>query len=283
MEEFGISEGKTIKRLCYFLPPDLKMKIFKIIEEDSKNMDAFEKSVGICLKNITGEDTLDRYFPQILTFALMNFSEFSKVRDIIKRDFLEEIGFLCEEIGIVERKTIDKNNFERFMGDIDWKSREIVWYLLRNRYAGIRELTGLVQETDMEVLTRIRKVINPASKKFLGKEIMEFKESEVDVGSGRKITFKWWIKEDFSSKLIEKKEENLDVFDEPGKLRIVMELPFIVEENDIKLEINNDVLILFTKTRDDIYERRVPLFYSIEGEVIKTLRNRVLEVTLIKK
>lgn len=279
--ELEVEEGKTVKRLSDFLPPDLRMEVFRTVEEHSKDENTFERTFGISLQDIKEADVLDRYFPRILAFALANFSE---VREVIRSDLLEEIGSLCENIGIVEGKIAGRkrNNFERFMEDIDGKSREIIWYLLSNRYAGIRELSDLTHETDMGILTKVREVINPAAKKFLGKEIMEFKESRMDESIGKKITFKWWIREDFPF-LVVKREEMLDVFDESDQIRIVAELPHAVEENDIRIEVNDDIVRIIAKAPDGRYERRVPLFYAVEDEVKKTYKNRILGIRLIKK
>lgn len=290
MEELEIEEGRTVKRLSEFLPSDLKMKIFGVVKEHSKkeNGNVFERDIGVRLQNIKEEEVLGKYFPRILAFALINFPQ---VGEVIKKELLEEIESLCEDLGLSpstsdggKLKGRQKNNLEQFMEHIDGKSREIIWYLLRNRYAGIRDLSDLVgASADNEVLTRIREVINPTAKKHLRKEIMEFKESEIDESSGKKVAFKWWLRDDLQ--LIEKREEMLDVFDEPDKIRIIAELPPAVAEKDIKVEVNdnNDIVGIIANASNGKYERKVPLFYAVEKEVEKTYKNRILEVRLIKK
>ncbi|MBC8520533.1 MAG: Hsp20/alpha crystallin family protein [Methanomicrobia archaeon] len=291
MEELELEEGETVKRLCDFLPSDLRMKIFRAVEEHYKNAAkrslvtlSLERFVGVELQDIKEDDALNEYFPRILAFALINIPQ---VREVLKTDFLEEIETLCRDLGISgEGKIVgtrrQKNNPERFMEHIDGKSREIIWYLLRNRYAGIRDLSDLIgASADNEVLTRIREVINPAAKKFLGKEILEFKESGIDESSGKKVVFKWWLKDDLQ--LTEKKEELLDVFDEGDKIRIIAELPPVVEEKDIKVEVNNDIVKITANTSNGKYERIVPLFFAGEKAIEKTYKNGILEVRLIKK
>jgi HSP20 family molecular chaperone IbpA len=278
MEELELEEGRTVKRLSEFLPSDLRMKIFRIMKEHYKN--AENRSL------VKEGDALNEYFPKILAFALINIPQ---VREVIRKDLLEEIGSLCEDLGLGpgiseegKLKRREKNNLEKFMEHIDGKSREIIWYLLRNEYAGIRDLSDLIgASADNDVLTRIREVINPAAKKFIGKEIMEFKESKIDERSGKKVVFKWWLRDDLQ--LVEKREEILDVFDEPDQIRIIAELPSTVEEENIKVEVKDDIVRIIAKSPEGGYEREVPLFYAVEKAIEKAYKNRILAIKLIKK
>ena len=291
MEDLELEEGRTVKRLSDFVPSDLRMKIFGIVKERYKNAAkrslvklSLERFVGINLQDIKEGDAFNEYFPRILAFALINFPD---VREVIKKDLLGEIVSLCEDLdlGISEEgklKGRQKNNLDRFMEHIDGKSREIIWYLLRNRYAGIRDLSDLVgASADNEVLTRIREVINPTARKYLRKEIMEFKESEIDESSGKKVAFKWWLRDDLQ--LTEKREEMLDVFDEGDKIRIIAELPPAVEEKNIKVLVNDDMVRIIANASNGKYERKVPLFYAVEKVIERTYKNRILEVRLLKK
>lgn len=272
-----LEEGRTVKRLSDFLPTDLKLKILMTVKEH----------YNINLQDIKEGDVLNKYFPRILAFALTNLPQ---VREAIRKDFLEEIESLCEDLGLGSGFEISeegkltgrqKNNLDRFMEHIDGKSREIIWYLLRNRYAGIRDLSDLIgASADNEVLTRIREVINPTAKKYLRKEIMEFKRSKIDEGSGKKVVFKWWLRDDLQ--LTEKREEMLDVFDEGDKIRVIAELPPAVEEKDIEVLVNNDIVRIIANDSKGKYERKVPLFYAVEKVMEKTYKNRILGIRLNK-
>lgn len=274
MEELEIEEGRTVKRLSDFIPLDLRMKIFRAVKEHYENGNAFDSGD---LGNIKENDAHDKYFPPILAFALANLPQ---VKEELKRDLLEEIETLCRDLGISDEGKIgrtglgigrQRNNLERFMEHIDGKSREIIWYLLRNRYAGIRDLSDLIgASADTEVLTRIKEVINPVAKKFLGKELMEFKQSEIDESSGKKVVFKWWLRTDLQ--LTEKREELLDVFDEGDKIRVIAELPPAVEEKNIKVLVNDDIVRIIANDSNGKYERKVPLFYAVEKVMGKTYK-----------
>jgi len=283
MEELELEEGRTVQRLSEFLPPDLRMKILSLVKEHHKDGNVFEREVGLRLQEIN-EGALSDYFPRILAFALINIP---LVREVIRKDLLGEIGSLCEDLGIVisEEGTLkgrQKKQLDLFLEHIDGKSREIVWYLLRNRYAGIRDLSDLIgASADNEVLTRIREVINPTATKYLKKEILEFKQSAIDESSGKKVIFNWWLRADLP--FIEKKEEKLDLFDEPNNIRIIAELPPAVAQKEIKVEVKNDIVRIVANAANGRYERKVPLFFAVEKEVELTFRNRILAIMLIKK
>jgi HSP20 family molecular chaperone IbpA len=283
MEELEPEEGRTVQRLSEFLPPDLRMKILSLVKGYHKDGNMLERDAGLRLQEIK-EGSLNDYFPRILAFALINIPI---VREVIRKDLLGEVGSLCEDLGIViseegKLKGGQKEQLGLFLAHIDGKSREIVWYLLRNRYAGIRDLSDLIgASADNDVLTRIREVINPTAKKYLKKEILEFKQSAIDESSGKKVIFKWWLRTDLP--FTKNKEEKLDVFDEPDNIRIIAEMPPAVTEKDIKVELKKDIVRIIANATNGRYERKVPLFFAVEEEVEMTFRNRILAIMLIKK
>jgi len=158
---------------------------------------------------------------------------------------------------------------------VDEKSRQIITYLLRERHAGIRKLADLIcASSDMEVLTRIREIINPRAQKILGEPLITFEKSKINPLTGEKITFSWWLKEELMETL--HNERLLDIFDEEDCLRAVACLP--PQEKDVNVEVKDNFLIISGKE----YHREVPLFYPIEKIVRKTIKNGVLEVKLNK-
>ena len=283
MGELELEEGRTVQRLSEFLPPDLRMKILSLVKEHHKDRTMRERDMGLRLQEINAGALTD-YFPRILAFALINIP---RVREVLRKDLLGDVGSLCEDLGIViseegKWKGRQKSQLDRFLAQIDGKSKEIVWYLLRNRYAGIRDLSDLIgAKADNDVLTRIREVINPIAKKYLKKEILEFKHSAIDESSGKKVIFKWWLRADLP--FTEKREEKLDVFDEPDIIRIIAELPPAVAEKELKVEVNNDIVRIVANAANGRYERKVPLFFAVEKEVELTFRNGILAIMLIKK
>ena len=157
---------------------------------------------------------------------------------------------------------------------VDEKSRQIITYLLRERHAGIRELADLIYaSSDMEVLIRIREVINLKARRMLGESLITFERSKIDPLTGEKITFSWWLKGELIDAYY---DELLDIFDEKNVLRVITLLP--PQEEIVEVEVKDNFLIISGKE----YHREVPLFYPVEKRVRKNLNNGILEVKLNK-
>jgi len=161
------------------------------------------------------------------------------------------------------------------MRTLDEKSRQIITYLLRERHAGIRKLADLIcASSDMEVLIRIREVINPKAREVIGEPIITFERSKIDSLTGGKIVFSWWLKEELMNNVYN--NGLIDILDEKNVLRVVASLP--LQEENVEVKVKDNFLIIFGKE----YYREVPLFYPVEKKVRKTINNSVLEVKLNK-
>ncbi len=159
---------------------------------------------------------------------------------------------------------------------LDDKSRDITIYLLKERHAGIRQLTNLIcASSDMEVLIKIREIINPESQKIIGRPIIAFLRSKIDLLTGEKIMFNWWADEDLSGST--QTEELVDVIDEKNLLRVVVELPS--KEKKINLRLDESTLIISGQK----FYKEVPLSCLVEDIMDKTINNGVLEVKLNKR
>jgi len=168
-----------------------------------------------------------------------------------------------------------KGKIISLMKAVDEKSRHIITYLSRERHAGIRELADLIYaSSDMEVLIRIREVINPKARDIIGEPIITFERSKIDPLTGEKIVFSWWLKEELMDAVYN--DGLLDIFDEKNVLKVIVSLP--PREESVEVEVKDDFLIISGKE----YHREVPLFSSVEKRVRKTLNNGILEVKLNK-
>ena len=78
------------------------------------------------------------------------------------------------------------------------------------------------------------------------------------------------------------KEPPVDVFDEETHLRILAELPG-VEEGDIKVSLDEAQLVISAATPSHKYYKEITLPYAPKGQVDKSYRNGVLELTLQKE
>jgi len=158
---------------------------------------------------------------------------------------------------------------------VDEKSRQIITHFLRKRHAGIRELADLIYaSSDMEVLIRIREVINPKAREVIGEPIITFERSKIDPLTGEKIVFSWWLKEELMDGVYD--DGLLDIIDEKNVLRVIACLP--PQEGNVKVEVRDDFLVISGKE----YHKEVPLFYPVEKMVKKTINNGILEVKLNK-
>lgn len=170
---------------------------------------------------------------------------------------------------------LDTMNMNRFMSELDENSRQITAHLLRERHAEIRKLADLIYaSSDMEVLIRIKEIINPKAQKIIGAPLITFERSKIDPLTGEKITFSWWLNEKLMDNI--SNDKLLDIHYEKEVLRVTVSLP--LQEEDVKVEVKDNFLIISGKE----YYRKVPLFCSVEKKVTKTVNNGTLEVMLKK-
>jgi hypothetical protein len=136
---------------------------------------------------------------------------------------------------------------------LDEKSRQIITYLLRERHAGIRELSNLIgASSDMEVLIRIKEVINPKAQEIISKPAIMFERSKIDSLTGEKIVFNWWLTEELANSAHD--DELVDVMDEKNLLRVIASLP--PQEENVDVKVGDSLLIISGKE----YYKEVHLF-----------------------
>jgi len=83
-------------------------------------------------------------------------------------------------------------------------------------------------------------------------------------------------------KVVASKEPPVDVLDEETHLRVLAELPG-VGEKDIKVKLKEAKLVISTDTPTHKYYKEITLPYAPRGQVDKSYRNGVLELTLQKE
>jgi DNA-binding Lrp family transcriptional regulator len=260
----------SFKRLAEFLPKDKKIAVLDELlnvygESELAKLLNCEPSL---IRKWLSTAPSNEYMPKILGLA---FYRSSNTSDILK-ETAAELNSLCKSLGIKDITS----KLGIFMKELDEKSKQIIWYLLRNGHANIRELAELINaSTDNEVLVRVREIINPNSEKIFGKEIMKFENSKIDSATGEKILFSWWLTENILP--LERTDEMLDVFDEKAHIKVVAELPK-VKQQDIKIDLSASILTILTNG----YQRNIPLFCPIKKIAEKTYRNGILELKLEK-
>ena len=195
---------------------------------------------------------------------------------------------------IFERSLLEINQeaIDKIIKELDLQSQNILLFVWQNRHATINELAHLYKApSHMDVLHRIRNVINPTSQKLIGFPVLVFERSKIDELTGTHVMFSWWIIGDdklsargesaFTGEA-DKEQSLLDVFDEGDHLNVIMELKGARQE-DILLAVVEDKLTVSCKTPEANYYEEVSFPSNVNSEgIVKKFRNNILQVKLQK-
>jgi len=237
---------EALERLCAFLPPSMRRSIFGLLLKSYGDGRRLAREIGCGLSSLyawAGENGAvpgKKYMPVILSLALANCPE---AGELFRKELLEATEGLCSDLGI-SRKA-DKGDMGILMDALDDKSRAIIWRLWQYRHAPLDELAELIgASTDMEVLCRLREVINPAAERIMSAPILEFRESRIDPVTGEKVLFNWWLACDSSDAGMEGKgRPTVDLFDEKDSIVIVAQLPASARvAREAEVACNNHIL-----------------------------------------
>jgi len=172
---------------------------------------------------------------------------------------------------------VDRETLDKIVTKLDADSKGILWFLYENRHARIDTLAKLIEaHTHMDVLLKIREIINPTAEKIIGYPILSFENSKVDWETGEKVTFSWWLA---GQPHKERKEPLLDIFDEDAELVVCLEL-LGIKEDKLRLSLANNKLII---DADKNYHKEIPLPSVVNtNSFTKRYKNNILEVRLKK-
>jgi HSP20 family molecular chaperone IbpA len=172
---------------------------------------------------------------------------------------------------------VDRETLDKIVTKLDADSKGILWFLYENRHARIDTLAKLIEApTHMDVLLKIREIINPTAEKIIGYPILSFENSKVDWETGEKVTFSWWLA---GQPHKERKEPLLDIFDEDAELVVCLEL-LGIKEDKLRLSLANNKLII---DADKNYHKEIPLPSVVNtNSFTKRYKNNILEVRLKK-
>ena len=165
----------------------------------------------------------------------------------------------------------------KIVTELDVDSKGILLFLYENRHARIDTLAKLIKApTHMDILLKIREIINPTAEKIIGYPILSFESSKVDWETGEKVTFSWWLA---GQPHKERKEPLLDIFDEDADLIVYLEL-LGIKEDKLRLSVTNNKLII---DADKDYHKEIPLPAVVNAKSFtKRYKNNILEVRLKK-
>jgi len=172
---------------------------------------------------------------------------------------------------------VDLETLDKIAAQLDADSKEILWFLYKNRHAGIDTLAKLIEApVHMDILLKIREIINPTAEKIIGYPILSFESSRVDWETGEKVTFSWWLP---GQPHEERKEPLLDIFDEDAELVVYLEL-IGIKEDKLRLSVANNKLIIDV---DKDYSEEISLPAVVNtNSFTKRYKNNILEVRLKK-
>ncbi|MGB2762862.1 MAG: Hsp20/alpha crystallin family protein [Candidatus Aminicenantaceae bacterium] len=236
----------------------------------------------ISLEDITGINIEQRGFilrikdALCLSYLRSGGEEVSRVWIIVKDIETWEKKIFERSLLQIDQEAIDRVSLE-----LDPESQMIVTYIWQNRFATIEELATLCDApSHMDILLKIKEVINPAAEKTIGHPLLIFEKSKIDPETGKKILFCWWL---IGGQRIEARRGTLfDIFDEGKYLRIIMEL-FGINEKNIQLKVNEDELIIHANSLERKYQEEIPLPARVNSNGLsKEYRNGILEVRLEK-
>jgi len=220
---------EAVQKLTPFIPQNLRLDILASLWEEYRDRGELARELG-CRPALVGrwlnegEAPSDKYMSQILFLALQRSS---RVREILQVEVLEQIESLFAGIDLLQKERTD-GDLGKILDIVDEKSRQILWYLWWNRHADIGELVELTKaDSDMDLVSRIRGVINPAAQDVLGREIVRFETSRVDPVTGERVLFSWWL--EGGSPFGKRREPLVDVFEEDGHVAIIAQLPAPLE------------------------------------------------------
>lgn len=109
---------------------------------------------------------------------------------------------------------------------LDADAESIVRFLWGQRYATIRELAEHTRmPSHMDILLKIREVINPAAEELLGFPLLVFAPARPDTLTGQDVFNSWWILGAGATKMAQRPEIMVDTFDEADGFRILACLP----------------------------------------------------------
>ena len=176
---------------------------------------------------------------------------------------------------------VDRETLNKIIHELDADSKAILMFLYEHKHARIDTLAKLIEApTHMDILLKIKEIINPTAEKILGYPILLFESSKVDRETGQKVLFSWWLAGQPDQEHQEGKEPLLDIFDEDAELIVYLEL-LGIKEDKLQLSVADNKLII---EADKDYHQEISLPVVVTtNSFIQRYKNNILEVRLKKQ
>ena len=222
--------NKIMDDLVKFVNSDSKKKVIDLLTSLYGEKE-IEERTGFKISELRHGS--DEAFSRLLS----SYSGNEELRNIIWRSYFE-FGCALKRLGISALR----------QGDLtegwDDMSKAILWHLYQRRHANIEELSEAVCASHYEVLSRLKEIIIPESKKIFGEAIVRFEKSRMDLASGKKVCFSWWAADEMPVL-----SKGLELFDEGDKVLIVAGLQNvdIRDPIDVSARYKNGILEVVIK------------------------------------
>ena len=269
----------TNERLFLFQPPKI---VFQVPYENIIGITTEKRAVILRTKEViflTYRSTAHNRIAKMLRRADQSAQDNAILKAWIAVGDLETWRKKIYERTLLE---INEDEIKQVLEQIDPESQEILFYLWEKGHANIDELSSLYEAPNhMDILFKIREVINPTAERLLGYSLLTFERSKKDEATGKIITYSWWIIGKRQPKE-EIKEPIVDIFNEGHYLSIIMEL-MDVREEEIKVEVIKDKLSIFSNRKSKLYNHQIPLPFEVKAEgLTKRYNNNLLEIKVRK-
>ena len=121
---------------------------------------------------------------------------------------------------------LDAAAIERLAPHLDTEAESIVRFLWDRRHATIRELSEHARmPSHMDVLLKIREVINPVAEELLGFPLLFFAPVRHDTFAGENVFYSWWILGAGGDNEVQRPAILVDIFDEADSFFVLACLP----------------------------------------------------------
>jgi len=145
----------------------------------------------------TGEDAPVAGSLACLEDLIFQYSGDEEIQEIVARRF-RECGFVIDSIpGTISPAAGQQYDL---YSELDEGSACIIRTLYERRHATLDDLSACSGLPHYDVLHRLREIIIPMSVARRGRPIAVFRESGIDLATGRQIAFSWWLNDDILHK-----------------------------------------------------------------------------------
>ena len=121
---------------------------------------------------------------------------------------------------------LDLAAIESLLPHLDADAERIALFLWERRHATIRELAEHARmPSHMDILLKIREVINPIAEEFFGFPLLVFAQARRDTFTGEDVPYSWWILGAGESGRVQYPEILVDTFDEGNGFSVLACLP----------------------------------------------------------